>query len=367
MAYYVNLFSPETYRAFTASDRSVTGFRERCMGVAAHVRPGDKLICYMTKLSRWVGVLEVTSTCFVDNTPVFVQANDPFVIRFRVDAKVWLAPENSLPISQDICWDHLSFTRDVPRGSSAWTGAIRRSLTQLTDEDGERLEAMLITLDVGGRQFPLSAADQRKLSPAIINSEDGPITVSVPDEDDAHGSDSTSEREHTQMQAELARIGEVMGFRIWLPQADRSRVLALWHPAEGVLLERLPLNYDLVTLRTIENIDVLWIKRNAIFRAFEVEHTTSVYSGLLRMADLMSLQPNMKIRIHIVAPLARREKVLQEITRPVFALMTGGPLWQACSYLSYDAVRALGGERNLAHMSDTVLETYEECAQEADF
>ena len=72
-------------------------------------------------------------------------------------------------------------------------------------------------------------------------------------------------------------------------------------------------------------------------------------------------------RIHIVAPLARREKVLQEITRPVFTLMTGGPLWQACSYLSYDAVRALGGERNLAHMSDTVLETYEECAQEADF
>src|SRR5690242_21750466 len=33
----------------------------------------------------------------------------------------------------------------------------------------------------------------------------------------------------------------------------------------------------------------------SIVRAFEVEHTTSVYSGILRMADLLALQPNMDI------------------------------------------------------------------------
>ena len=36
-------------------------------------------------------------------------------------------------------------------------------------------------------------------------------------------------------------------------------------------------------------------------RAFEIEHTTAIYSGLLRMADLLSLQPNMDINLHIVA------------------------------------------------------------------
>jgi hypothetical protein len=30
-------------------------------------------------------------------------------------------------------------------------------------------------------------------------------------------------------------------------------------------------------------------------RAFEIEHTTAVYPGLLRMADLLALQPNMDI------------------------------------------------------------------------
>ena len=68
------------------------------------------------------------------------------------------------------------------------------------------------------------------------------------------------------------------------------------------LLDRLPLNYDETTLSTIEQIDVIWLKGHSIVRAFEVEHTTSIYSGLLRMADLLALQPNMNINLHIVAP-----------------------------------------------------------------
>ena len=54
--------------------------------------------------------------------------------------------------------------------------------------------------------------------------------------------------------------------------------------------------------------------------AFEVECTTSVYSGLLRMSDLMALQPNLDINLYLVAPDERREKVKQEILRPTFSL-----------------------------------------------
>ena len=41
------------------------------------------------------------------------------------------------------------------------------------------------------------------------------------------------------------------------------------------------------------------------------------------MADLLALQPNMNIKLHIVAPAAKREKVFQEIRRPVFLLEKG--------------------------------------------
>ncbi len=66
----------------------------------------------------------------------------------------------------------------------------------------------------------------------------------------------------------------------------------------------------------IEHIDVLWLRGNRVEAAFEIEHTTSVYSGLLRMADLVTLHPNIMIRLYIVAPDSRRAKVLSELVRP---------------------------------------------------
>ena len=368
MAYYIDLFSPETYFAFSNSNMDVSGFRDRRRGIAAGIKPGDKLICYMTKLSRWIGVLEVASNYFIDGKPIFAESNDPFVVRFRVSPIVWLKPEHGVPIISEQCWNSLSFTRDLPRSSTSWTGMVRASLTKLSDEDGQYLESLLTAQNNRPENYPLTAIDRKRLRPSMINSEVGQIAVSIPDEEHGSHSRSPADTEHTQIQAELAKAGEAMGFRIWIPAADRQRVLKLWHPADSdTLLTHLPLNYDSVTLRTIENIDVLWIRRNAVIRAFEVEHSTSIYSGLLRMADLMSLQPNLKIKAHIVAPASRRAKVLQEISRPVFALMESGPMSESCSYLSYDAVRALGSERNLSHMNDSVLEEYEEYAQESDF
>lgn len=322
----------------------------------------------MTKLSRWVGVLEVSSYYFIDNQPIFMQSNDPFVVRFHVSPRVWLEPEAGVPITDAVCWKHLSFTKDLPPNSNSWTGMVRSSLTKLSEEDGQYLEALLTAQGNRAQIYPLTAADKKKLQPSLINSESGQIAVSIPDAESVDLNSRGAESEHTQIQATLAKIGETMGFRIWLPNADRQRVLEIWRPAEdSVLLTHLPLNYNNATLSTVENIDVLWIRRNAIIRAFEIEHTTSIYSGLLRMADLMSMQPNLSIKAHIVAPLARRGKVLQEISRPVFALMGSGPMSESCSYLSYDAVNELVNERNLPHMNDSVLEDYAEYAQESDF
>lgn len=368
MAYYIDLFSPETYLAFSNSNRQISGFRDRQRGTATNIKPGDTFICYMTKLSRWVGVLEISSEFFVDDQPIFVPANDPFVVRFQVSPKVWLKPEFGVPINNDICWKHLSFTKDLHRNSNAWTGMVRRSLTKLSEEDGRYLEALLTAQACDPQSYQLTSADKKKFLPSVINSEAGQITVSIPNGESRSANRRGTETEHLRIQAMLAKIGESMGLHIWIPNTDRQRVLEIWHPVnDNILLTHLPLNYDNVTLRTIENIDVLWIRRNAIIRAFEVEHSTSIYSGILRMADLMSLQPNMKIKAHIVAPIARRGKVLQEISRPVFALMESGPMSDSCSYLSYDAVKGLDGERNLSHMNDSVLEDYVEYAQEFDF
>lgn len=163
-------------------------------------------------------------------------------------------------------------------------------------------------------------------------------------------------RDSIKIQAKLAEIGDRMGYSIWLPRNDRSRVLEAWQPKKSAVLNDLPLNYDLDTIKTIENIDVLWINGRTIVRAFEVEHTTSVYSGILRMADLMALQPNLSIKAHIIAPVERRTKVMQELSRPVFRHI----LANSCTFISYSSIEELASEKRLEFMTDAVLKVYSE-------
>jgi hypothetical protein len=284
-----------------------------------------------------------------------------------VKALIWLPLDRTVPIHDDVMWTHLSFTKKLAKGSGAWTGKVRGSLGRLEDEDGTHIERVLHQQQTGGIEFPVDEDEFRRLRDHRVRRADRDISVTVPDDTEPQVAASVSapeSRESIRIQALLAEIGARMGMQIWLPRADRGAVLAEWKAAEKPLLDRLPLNYDDTTLRTIEQIDVLWLKGRSIRRAFEVEHTTSIYSGILRMADLLALQPNMDIRLHIVAPAIRREKVFQEIRRPVFSLLDRGPLSESCTFIDYESVRELFALPHLAHLSDSVLSDYEEEADE---
>ncbi len=367
MAYFIDLFSPETYEAFARSQRDVSGFRLRHQNMAERIKRGDVFVCYLTRLSRWFGLLEVSEGPFIDSTPIFVAENDPFVVRFRVRPILWLSIEMGIPIHSDDIWAGLTFTRDLEKGSLGWTGKVRGSLVRLDDRDGAFLVEKLRNQAAQGKAYPVTEQDVRKLATHTVNRPDKVVTVTVPEDsatvEKPQGIPEAEGRESIRIQALIATIGARMGMSIWIPRSDRGGVLKEWRNDGNNLLERLPLNYDDTTLRTIEQIDVLWLRGRSIIRAFEVEHTTSVYSGILRMADLLALQPNMDIKLHIVAPEAKRDKVFQEIRRPVFSLLEKGPLAESCTYLSYDSLRELATEKHLSHLSDSVLDEYAEEAE----
>jgi hypothetical protein len=235
----------------------------------------------------------------------------------------------------------------------------------MEDADGKFLEDLLVKQAQNPKAYPLGSSEIDDLRPKQIKRSDGIIGVTVPkDEPVTELTPLKASRDSIKNQADVARLGEMMGFRVWLPRNDRAAVLQNWHPADGTLLDILPLNYDDTTLETIEQIDVLWLKGRAIQRAFEVEHSTAIYSGLLRMADLLALQPNMNIALHIVAPAARRDKVLNEIRRPVFSLLENQPLAKRCTFIAYEDLREIMSLKHLSHVSDSVLEEYEEAADE---
>lgn len=375
MQHFLDLFTPETWRSFCATDMTVTGFRPRQRRVASEtVEVGDIFLCYLTRLSRWCGVLQVGSNAYEDTSPIHSDP-DPFTIRFKVEPIVTLSIESSIPIRTEAVWDGLNLTNQYEKDYPYWSGPFRRSLKLLSSEDGEFLVRLLQDQRDAPKSYPLSAHDRRKLaSPRRVPSLDGEIEVEIPegdaDEDDATDKQPDSEqsskdnvRESIQVQASVAEIGAKMNFQVWIPRSDRARVLeqvpATLHEA---FLEKLPLNYEENTLRTIEQIDVLWLKGRSMVRAFEIEHTTAVYSGLLRMADLLALQPNMDIRLNIVAPIEKRDKVLGEIMRPVFSLLDRRPLRDQCSFLSYESIKSMSEIEHLAHMNDTIVEEYEEFA-----
>jgi predicted RNA-binding protein len=301
MNYYLNLFSPETYEAFNRSGRTVSGFRTRQRRAAERIQPGDRFVCYMTKLSRWVGVLEVEEGPYEDDTPIFYEEDDPFVVRFRVRPVAWLPLEKTVPIYDDRVWNALTFTRDHDRGTSTWTGRIRASLAPMDREDGAFLESLILEQASNGQVFDVDDKEYRKHLAHRVRRADGVVSVSVPEEEKDAPEPAAAEgeaevRESIRIQSLIATIGSKMGMKVWVPRGDRARVEAALEGDDVVLLDSLPLNYDETTIRTIEQIDVLWLKGRAIQRAFEVEHTTSIHSGILRMADLLALQPNMDIR-----------------------------------------------------------------------
>jgi hypothetical protein len=133
----------------------------------------------------------------------------------------------------------------------------------------------------------------------------------------------------------LLKLGSDLGLDVWVARNDRNKEYN-GAPFSDIpnLRSELPRQFDPATNRTIELIDVLWLQGDAIIAAFEVEHTTAIYSGLLRMSDLVSMQPNIKINLYMVAPDDRREKVINEINRPSFARLKP-PLPKICKFIPY--------------------------------
>jgi hypothetical protein len=189
-------------------------------------------------------------------------------------------------------------------------------------------------------QRPLGRLGKRALK-VTARQEIADGVVTIPEDDEAEGVEEPegAASVHTEIQYLLVKLGADMGFDVHVARNDQSRA---WN---GHRLgdmprrrEQLPQQFDPVTNQTIELIDVLWLDGNAIVAAFEIESTTSIYSGLLRMSDLLARQPNISIPLFLVAPEARREKVIRQVNRPTFERMKP-PLVEVCRYISFEGFR----------------------------
>jgi len=140
---------------------------------------------------------------------------------------------------------------------------------------------------------------------------------------------------HSQIQTLIGSIGVHRGYDIWIPNIDRNKLD--WNLSEKFVCKSdLPERYLRVN-DVIKEVDVLWFKRGSsdLSAMFEVEHSTPIYSGLLRFNDLHLTEPNLRPKFNIVSNDLRRASFLRQINRPTFK--TSG-LSELCNFLEYKDV-----------------------------
>lgn len=333
--YWLVSFTGETWQEFLTAGANVTGFRENSGNVVQQIKPGDYLLCYVTGVMTWIGVLEAIGGPYHDETRVW--SIGLFPERVPVKPVFLLEIETAVPIHE--MHDQLSIFAKYEEDRRAWSINVRKSPTKWSRADGE---AVTRTVQSAVDDPIIRDVDRAKLArrPRVLLTDSGPVTVPESDPPGVRPTTPAETSAHTEIQWLLLKMGSDMGLDVWVARNDRNRT-AFGERFSDLpqLLSSLPYQFDDATNRTIELIDVLWLNGKSIAAAFEIESTTSIYSGLLRMSDLISMQPNINIPLYLVAPDERRGKVMEEVNRPTFSRLTP-PMSQVCRYISFTALRA---------------------------
>ncbi len=136
---------------------------------------------------------------------------------------------------------------------------------------------------------------------------------------------------HSQVQTLLAGIGYLKGYDVRVPEGD---VIKLdWSMTNRFhLVSGDPPGFGQVS-GVLREIDVVWFTsgRSSIEGLFEVEHSTPIYTGLLRFNDMRLTDPKIS-RFSIVSNETRRGLFSRQLFRPTF---TKSGLAERVTFLEY--------------------------------
>lgn len=191
---------------------------------------------------------------------------------------------------------------------------------------------------------------------SAINEEDTELSVAEVAEEPEVGPEAPVDERvstrHTQMQHLLLKLGHAQKYQLWVAPGDRTKS---WQGQKlgdmpGVMAS-LPYQWSHNREASVRagRIDVLWLKNDVAEAAFEVEESTPIYSGLLRMSDLYAfLLRGLTIDLYVVASEVRRKRVQQEVYRPTFRLPEI-MLSEKCRLITFERL-----EEKMTHHSDVL-------------
>ncbi len=141
MAYWIVVGSEENMRIAEARGFDIFGFKSTRRTEVSRIKPGDKLIFYLTKIMKFGGIAEVASGYFEDHTKVFRSSKPGEDYPFRVNARpiVILSPDQYLDVKEIA--PGLEFTKKWP--PEHWRLAFQGNLHEIPESDYERIEGLM--------------------------------------------------------------------------------------------------------------------------------------------------------------------------------------------------------------------------------
>jgi type II restriction enzyme len=230
------------------------------------------------------------------------------------------------------------FNTAIVRGYNAMTGArvrlgrwddylaMRQGILRLNTEYRELLSNDLgavagLLFDVGSGRYKAPPAPGDEAAFAEWQADLQRVRTEAEKLRGAEERARAGERTHTQVQAWLRDLGLALGFDVWVAANDRGRAFGTGVLGDGCQ-ESLP---DSIASApgadAVRLIDVLWLDRGGshVSAAFEVEHSTSIYSGIVRLLDLALTNTSGAAQgLFLVAPDDRENEVRDQLARPAF-------------------------------------------------
>ncbi len=142
MTYWIVVGSEENVRIAEARGFDIFGFKSTRRSEVSKMRPGDKLIFYLTKIMKFGGLAEVTSDYFEDHAKVFRSEKKPgedYPFRVKVKPIVILRPEQYLDVKEIA--PAMEYTQKWP--AEHWRLAFQGNLHEIPESDYRRIESLM--------------------------------------------------------------------------------------------------------------------------------------------------------------------------------------------------------------------------------
>ncbi len=178
-----------------------------------------------------------------------------------------------------------------------------------------------LMFDIGSGRYPVPAPDLSGESRAKWQADLAQVRHEGAILAKADALSRENDHTHTEIQGWLRDLGLALGFSVWVASNDQGRIWQGGKLGDGCLTTLPPVMAQARGGDAVRLIDIIWLDKSTgqAVAAFEVEHSTSIYSGIVRMLDLaLGGSEAPPEGLFLVAPDGREKDVRAQLIRPAF-------------------------------------------------